>query len=446
MKKQSFLLVCVCLAFPAIMHAQVLTIHDPGKAVTVSNSQISGWAGQVQADAAMFLTFEGLGNLEPVSRYYDGGKSQPGLTGPDHGISFSGASVALIDAGNGGSGNFTRETSPNTIMTFLSGCDVILNVPAGFSGELSFVYSTASGIVVSVFDGPDASGTLLGSMSGQPLTQGMAGNAGVYYDNWKKGRVAFSGTAKSVQFLGVANQCGFDDIFLGSGAGEKSLQPVISGGTATKEKSSFLTTATTAKESTEKGRFFLGGASRLDFSIGGYKSKSGGEVNEDSKTKYFDFNFIPKAGYFVIDNLVAGLFLDAELYSEKPKNDDAIYYYREKESTFIIGPFVRYYVPICDRMIPYAEAQVGFGSDNYSYKYDVEGDWTESKYSIFNYSVGVGSTYFFNNSVGADMFLGYQHDSYKYKDSDNGGEKSSDSKSIYGQLTVKLGIVVILGK
>jgi hypothetical protein len=73
-----------------------------------------------------------------------------------------------------------------------------------------------------------------------------------------------------------------------------------------------------------------------------------------SKTKYSDgttsedaynqttYNLLPKAGYFIIDNLVAGLEVIVSGYSE----ENAGYEGKWSESIFGIGPFVRYYYPL----------------------------------------------------------------------------------------------------
>jgi hypothetical protein len=265
-----------------------------------------------------------------------------------------------------------------------------------------------------------------------------------YFDNWQRLKVVFPGTARSVTFTCAANQCGFDDIRLGEETGGKGKAVGGAAVAGTGEKSGFGETVKSSKIQTEKGNLFLAGASSLNMSIGGEKSKSDGNVSEGSESTVFDLNFIPKAGYFFINNLVGGLFIDAEFYSNMPKDDDG---YSEKSTTFIIGPFARFYIPVCEKMIPFAEAQVGFGVDNSKTKYSSSADWYETKYGVFTYRLGAGATYFFNDAVGADLFLGYQHDSYKYKDTGSGGERgitSSDSKLVYGEFVFQLGIVVVL--
>jgi hypothetical protein len=192
-----------------------------------------------------------------------------------------------------------------------------------------------------------------------------------------------------------------------------------------------------ATAQTEKGKFFVAGSSRLGLNIGTEKHTA-----DDSKISYYDFNFQPKVGYTVINNLVAGLFIDMDFYSNKPKTGDG---YSDKSSTFIIGPFARYYIHVSDKLVPYAEAEIGFGVDNYHYRYSSTDVWSKTDESVFRYRIGGGATYFFNENVGADAFLGFSHDSYNQKNV-NSGERASDSKYIYNEFVMQLGVVVMLGK
>jgi outer membrane protein len=203
----------------------------------------------------------------------------------------------------------------------------------------------------------------------------------------------------------------------------------------------FLASGITVKAQTEKGKFLVAGSNRLELNIGSEKQKYDGDFVEGTKVSYFDFDFQPRAGYFFIKNLAAGLFMDVDIYSYK--DEDENYGYTYKGTTFIIGPFVRYYIPVCDKLIPFAEGQVGFGIDNYKYQPNSGGDWTKTNEGVFTYRIGGGATYFFNEMVGADLFLGFLHDSYKLKDDDN-PERAASSKYIYNEFIMQLGIVVIL--
>jgi hypothetical protein len=199
----------------------------------------------------------------------------------------------------------------------------------------------------------------------------------------------------------------------------------------------------TAKAQLEKGKLFVAGSNRLELNIGGQKDKNNGDIDESSKQSYFDFDFQPRVGYMFIDNLAAGLFMDIDLYSYKYKEDNG---YSYKGTTFILGPFARYYFPICDKLIPFAEAQVGFGIDNYKDTYNSGGDWDKYNETVFSYRLGGGATYFFNDIIGLDAFLGFNHESYKHKVEEGESRSDHNESVIYNEFLMQLGIVVILGK
>jgi hypothetical protein len=192
----------------------------------------------------------------------------------------------------------------------------------------------------------------------------------------------------------------------------------------------------------EKGRYFIAGSNRLEFNNGTQKDKYDGEVDEDSKQTYFDFDFQPRVGYTFIDNLVGGVFMDIDIYSSKFKDGSG---YEIKGTTFIIGPFARYYFPVSDKMLPYAEAQIGGGVDNYKDTYNSGGEWYKYNETVFAYRVGGGLTYFFNKTIGADMFLGFSHEAYKHKYDESEASRSDHSESvIYNEFILQLGVVVML--
>lgn len=446
MKKSLLILVLQFFACYSIIQAQVQTIHNPALTATVSKEQVAsfGAASLNKGTTPVILDFEGLGNMDEIMQFYNGGKSKSGYSGIPSGVTFNAGAHALIDAKHGGTGNFIRKIMPNTILFFPAGSMITLNVLNGFESALSFDYTSNATGAVAVYDGPDGTGNMLAMLPLQQLNQGKTGGENAYFDNWQRLKVAFPGMALSVTFTCSANECGFDDIRLGEEKGGKGKPAGGAAVAGTGGKEGFGETIKSSKIQTEKGNLFLAGGSSLNMSIGSEKSKSDGNVVDGSESKVFDLNFIPKAGYYFINNLVGGLYIDAEFYSNVAKDDAG---YSEKSTTFIIGPFARFYVPVCEKMIPFVEGQVGFGVDNSKQKYSSSDDWYESKYSVFTYRLGGGATYFFNDAVGADLFLGYQHDAYKYKDTGSEGERSatsSSSKLVYGEFVLQLGIVVIL--
>ena len=171
-----------------------------------------------QASTTLVLDFEGLGNLERILDFYDGGFGGFGSgPGPAYGISFGPDALALIDADAGGSGNFANEPSANTIAFFLTGPGVVMNVNNGFTTGFSFYYTSARVGTVTVYDGPNGTGNVLATVpvERQYNTCGAPDPTGAF-SCWTPVGVTFAGTAFSVNFGGVWNQTGFDDITLGS--------------------------------------------------------------------------------------------------------------------------------------------------------------------------------------------------------------------------------------
>jgi hypothetical protein len=174
--------------------------------------------------AVIVLDFEGLQDFEAVKEFYNGGVGSLGSAGTNYGVSFSPATLAIIDTDAGGSGNIANEPSPDTVMFFLDANDAILNFAAGFDTGFSFFYSSATAASVNVYDDVNATGNLLASLD---LTAQFSGNCTGdptgSYCNWTPVGVAFAGIAKSIDFGGTANFTTFDDITLGS---ETPGQPV----------------------------------------------------------------------------------------------------------------------------------------------------------------------------------------------------------------------------
>ena len=170
--------------------------------------------------AIIDLTFEGLQDQEAIQNYYNGGFGGSGSgPGPNYGITFGADSLAIISGAEGGTGNFSGSPTVPTIAFFLNGAGDVMDVPAGFTTGFSFYYSSPfySG-QVDVYSGLDGTGDLLASLI-LPFTPSEPGTPGCPYGvycPWLPMGIAFSGTAQSAIFTGVADYIGFDNITLGS--------------------------------------------------------------------------------------------------------------------------------------------------------------------------------------------------------------------------------------
>lgn len=176
-----------------------------------------GMASVTEA-AVTVLTFEGIGNTASINDFYNGGTDSAGNSGTNYGINFSSASLGLIDSDAGGTGNFANEPSASTIAFFQSGSAATMNVAAGFDTGFSFYYTAFQDAFVTVYSGLNSTGTILATL---PLltnfnSGGCVGDPTGQACHWDAVGVSFLGTAHSVDFGGVANQAGFDNITLGS--------------------------------------------------------------------------------------------------------------------------------------------------------------------------------------------------------------------------------------
>ena len=155
--------------------------------------------------AVTTLTFEGIGNLNPVGTFY----------APTY--IFSAATLAIVDEDAGGSGNIANEPTADTVMFFLDANDAILDVVGGFTTGFSFFYSSSTAASVNVYDGAGGTGNVLATLNlTSQFSDNCVGDPNGQFCNWTAVGVLFSGTALSINFGGTANQTAFDNITFGS--------------------------------------------------------------------------------------------------------------------------------------------------------------------------------------------------------------------------------------
>ena len=165
------------------------------------------------AAAMVVLDFEGIGDSNPVGNFYND-YDRPGT---NYGVQFSNATAIVDSDARGGTGPFANEPSPDTVMVFVDSNHAIVDYAAGFSTGFSFFYSSSAAATVTVWDGLGGTGTQLGTLNLAPLTfDNCSGDPTGAFCNWAALGLAFSGTAKSIDFGGAANSTGFDNITFGS--------------------------------------------------------------------------------------------------------------------------------------------------------------------------------------------------------------------------------------
>lgn len=167
------------------------------------------------ANSGELLNFQGLGDLQPVGNFYNGG----GLTStPNYGITFSSNFYGLRSVYNGGSGAFAADPTgtPAIFVNGTAGSNVTgyMNVSNGFSGGIQFFYTAGFSETVTVWSGANGTGSILATITLSPNNGSCTGFP--TYCNWTTAGLTFSGSAKSVTFTGTADGIGIADITIGS--------------------------------------------------------------------------------------------------------------------------------------------------------------------------------------------------------------------------------------
>lgn len=151
-----------------------------------------------------------------------------------------------------------------------------------------------------------------------------------------------------------------------------------------------------AQTQLQKGRLLVGGTGALGLTA------LGETENDDNSSTTFGLNV--QGGYFFTDNLAAGLLINwNSVTSDNGSNETT-------NSSFTIGPFVRYYFPIAERLAVYPQLSIGFGGATNESVVDLPSGGTQVRGTddtAWNWGLGVGGAYFIGDQVSIDLFLGY---------------------------------------
>jgi hypothetical protein len=197
-------------------------------AMLASTVVAAGMVSAGSAYAVVDLNFEGINKTYPsgyafINGFYDGGTSSDGTTGTNYGISFSSNAQAIclnstsVTCSNTSRGGLGDPNSQKGGLFFLSGSQTFMDVSGGFTTGFSFEHANISQAgSVSVYSGLDGTGTLLATLNFGTTPSGPCPGYNAGFCPFFASGIAFSGTALSVSFAGVANQVVFDDVTFGS--------------------------------------------------------------------------------------------------------------------------------------------------------------------------------------------------------------------------------------
>ncbi len=189
-------------------------------------------AGPLAAHAGGVITinFEGIApypsdNDVLIENYYDGGAASNGAIGPNDGVTFSSGATLLclntasVDCSNTSKGGGGVAGSEFGAMYFPS-TNPSMDVAGGFTTGFSMAYTNPedASVGVSIYSGPDGTGTLLASesLAATPDGESACPNYDAVYCPFENFSLSFSGTAMSVEFTGESNISTYDDFTFGS--------------------------------------------------------------------------------------------------------------------------------------------------------------------------------------------------------------------------------------
>lgn len=185
-----------------------------------------------------------------------------------------------------------------------------------------------------------------------------------------------------------------------------------------------LITVVAAFGQTEKGNFFLSGATSMQFSSIRY------EIDDeawDDKIKINSFSILPAFGIFVADDIAIGL--SAGFSSKKDVDLEST------RNTFAFMPTLLYYFPVDGKLRPFAQAGLGYLLERDIYEnryYDINSSDSRHKTDEYNGLVGnlgVGVSYFITEKISFDFGLRYTRLSKK---TDSYGVEQKYSRGEFG--------------
>ena len=130
--------------------------------------------------------------------------------------------------------------------------------------------------------------------------------------------------------------------------------------------------------------------------------------DKSATLKESNFNFTPKAGYFVTDKFAVGLGLNIGTSKEENYSDVSSNTFTEKGSTVGFEVFGRYYIADLNRFQPYAELGIGYDSSKTkrtSVINDVTTTVESPKFNQFGVNATLGFNYFVTSKIAINFAL-----------------------------------------
>jgi hypothetical protein len=176
------------------------------------------------------LDFEGASGYGFIDNFYNGGTDIPAnntttpTSGVNYGVSFGLDAIAYT---NDDFANFSNAPTPGTVLAAV-GPDAALNFAGGFTGPLSFYYSSNAVTQVQVFSGLNGTGNLL-LPAFELKINAQDGCDDTNFCHWDLISLNIDGIGQSIQFGSAIYTAGFDNITINSVPEPGTLPLLLSG-------------------------------------------------------------------------------------------------------------------------------------------------------------------------------------------------------------------------
>lgn len=154
----------------------------------------------------------------------------------------------------------------------------------------------------------------------------------------------------------------------------------------------------------QKGSKILGGT--ISYSSSSRTANNSGVVGGGSSLTVNQYNNSPFLGYFLSDRTVVGLMFDINNFSSETTSNSGSTF-KNEQSQFGFGPFVRRYFPVKKWAAFYGQAEIGFNSGKNTFRSGSNSSNLISESSTNSFSVGttVGLAIFPTNWMSLDLAI-----------------------------------------
>ncbi len=162
------------------------------------------------------------------------------------------------------------------------------------------------------------------------------------------------------------------------------------------------------------------------------------------------FTFSIPAGYFISNKFAVGLVGSYSYQYYENKSYDYKYESNRKSNSFLVGPFVRSYFPISEKLLVFIHLETLYGKQNTEYQDFYNSNPPENtteKKNLFNATLYPGLSYKVSNKVLLEA--GFARFNYSSSDGDitnNDGEKDSKNSSSFNFMVnyISFGLTLVL--